>query len=227
MGRGKIWIVVIAALMPLGCAFQPIGFLSGSKSIKSPPLAVDENSVPSVIGGSDQASIIWQADESDESAEISVSLDGVIWTAIGTVPVNDHGYSVVAGDLLLADGVYNLRLTTPSQSFDLGTVTIDKTAPVVGADQTINDLTVCEPLINFTLNASVDAMSPVTYEIVSQPPLGEMTGCLDGTGSTACSYTFDAAQLDAGPNIITYRAVDLAGNRSAIGTLTPDYVTCF
>ena len=123
-------IVVVAALTQFGCGFA---LLDTKKPHKTPPLEVDPASVPAIVGDGAQAEIIWASDDSDETVAVSVSTDGTDWVQVGEVPVNDQRYIFRAEDVLTPDGHYLIRITTPSQSIDLGTVKIDRTPPVAGA----------------------------------------------------------------------------------------------
>lgn len=210
-------IVVVAALTQFGCGFA---LLDTTKPLKTPPLEVDPASVPAIVGDGAQAEIIWASDDSDETVAVSVSTDGTDWVQVGEVPVNDQRYIFRAEDVLTPDGHYLIRITTPSQSIDLGTVKIDRTPPVAGADQVVITCSSTGPI---TLNASVDALSPIIYRVITGPSLGTITGCLDGTDSRACTYS---GSNEGDSDTITYEAVDAAGNRSTPITLTRNHLVC-
>lgn len=214
-------VLLLAAIgqLILGCEFSPLQIGSSQSPTKAPPLIVEAITLLALGSGS-TADIIWETADSDETVEIEVSDNGTDWTSIGSVPANDQIYSILTDDILVPDGLYELRLKTSSQSFDLGTVTIDRMPPTAGDDQPVFS---CDTTRAFVLNAGSDTMGPVTYQVVSGPPIGTLTGCLDGTNSTACSYQGSSIG-DA--FTITYRVVDQTGNLSPIVTIEYEHFLC-
>lgn len=202
--------VCLCAFMMAGCQFEGLPLAASDPA----QILVSDDPLPTSIKSDDDVDIVWDLDgSSNETVDVQYSADGSSWSTMGQVAASAETFNFLAASFPGADGSYEFRLRTDTQEVELGAVIVDRTPPTVGADQAEGS---CTQTITFTLNAGTDALSAVTYTMITPPASGVLSGCLDGTSTTACSYSAVGA---VGSASIQYRAVDAAGNQSGLATV--------
>jgi hypothetical protein len=109
----------------------------------------------------------------------------------------------------------------------VGQVYIDKTAPATPATV---DRMACEGWpASFSITLPVvtdDVSATVSYDLVVSPTYGTLSGCLDGTDSVDCTFTW-GGELPPNPDdTFEYTVTDESGNVSGNAVVNIDAVVC-
>ena len=214
-------LISMTFLFQVGCSFDME--IEDLVSIFDGDLEITKVGEKASYAPGDSVTITWDkkgdVGEYVDEVTIAYSVDGGdTWTEITDSAPNTGEYVWTAPDHesteceIKITAVYNdQEISVKSSSFAL-----DKTEPVVGADQ--NETTNEDTVLNFTLNLGTDNITDsedLTVHLVTGPTMGTLTGCADGTAeSVDCTYTPNADAY--GADTFTYLVRDVAGHDAVV-----------
>jgi len=203
-----------------GCRFGAVETLPSSGGVPASIEIDNQAPMPTYINSGSGFTVSWQASGDEDVVSVQESSDGITWNEIATVSTLAGSAAVDPNDVSLPDGDVKFRLQVGETLIDLGSVTVDRTPPVVSA--TLggggpNGLYFGCPAAMSLFGSATDNLtlsSDIIYTTSDDLTPYGLSGCLNGTNSRQCTK----APATPYPASITYKAVDEAGNE-ATGTL--------
>lgn len=224
MRATQILLFSLTAILLSSCRFVAMG-VNPSETRSPASIELNNQPLPTHINSAAGFSLTWQASGDEDVVSVQESSDGITWHEITAISTKSSSVTIDPNDVSLPDGDVKFRVQVGETLIDLGSVTVDRTPPVVSTTLDTGDTNGlyfgCTADKSFfgsatdNLTLSTDIIYTTSDDLT---PYG-LSGCLNGTNSRQCTK----APATPKPASINYKAVDEAGNEST-GTLIT--VTC-
>lgn len=130
MRATPVLLFSLTAILLSSCRFVAMG-VNPSETRSPASIELNNQPLPTHINSAAGFSLTWQASGDEDVVSVQESSDGITWHEITAISIKSSSVTIDPNDVSLPDGDVKLRVQVGETLIDLGSVTVDRTPPVV------------------------------------------------------------------------------------------------